>query len=154
MGGMKKRIQILIAEDDLEDQMLIREAFDANGPQADLVMVRDGEELLDYLNARGHYANVSQPDLILLDLNMPRMDGREALAEIKRQSHLRHVPVVIFTTSSAPEDVALSYDLGGSSYICKPASYEGLLRVIGDLKNYWINVASLPRRAASGGEAL
>jgi CheY-like chemotaxis protein len=140
-------ITILMADDDEEDRMLTRKAFDLNRVGNELRFVEDGEDLLDYLYQRGKYeggVNAPRPGLILLDLNMPRLDGREALAVIKRDPALRRIPVVVMTTSEADHDIARSYDLGANSYITKPVTFESLAQVIKALDAYWFEIVALP----------
>ncbi len=140
-------ITILMADDDDDDCMMAREALAEAKLVNDLHFVKDGEELLDYLQRRGEYtalADSPRPGLILLDLNMPRKDGREALAEIKADADLRRIPVVVLTTSQAEEDIYRSYDLGASSYITKPVTLEGLIRVMRTLGEYWLEIVKLP----------
>jgi CheY-like chemotaxis protein len=139
-------IQLLMAEDDKEDQMLVRRAFEQAHLMNELVIVEDGEELLDYLFQRGRYAEAELPDVILLDLNMPRKDGREALQEIKADARLRHVPIIVLTSSSADEDVLRSYDLGVSSYIEKPVTFERMVQVVSVLGEYWFQIVKLPAK--------
>ncbi|MGW8251999.1 MAG: response regulator [Anaerolineales bacterium] len=142
-----KLINILLAEDDPDDRYLISEALDESQLDIRLFIVEDGEELLDYLNHRGKYENRADwpnPNLILLDLNMPRLDGREALKEIKSNPELRRIPVVVLTTSRAEEDVLRTYDIGISGYIPKPVNFTGLLDVMKAIDMYWLNVAQLP----------
>jgi two-component system response regulator len=138
---------ILVAEDDPDDRDLTREAFAAAGAGGDLRFVEDGQELLDYLYRRGPYAAdgaAPRPDLLLLDLNMPRLDGRAALRQIKADPELRLMRVVILTTSRAAEDVVAAYEISASSYITKPASYRHLLEVVETLARYWLEVVELP----------
>lgn len=144
MNAPARSIRLLMAEDDLEDQMLVRKAFERSHLANALTIVNDGEELLDYLHRRGSYGDAPRPDLILLDLNMPRMDGREALALIKATPELRTIPVVVLTTSSADEDIIRSYDLGVSSYIQKPVTFEKLVEVVTALGRYWFDIVRLP----------
>lgn len=142
-----KKINILLAEDDPDDRYLISEALDESQIDIQLYIVEDGEELLDYLHHRGKYENRVEwplPGLILLDLNMPRLDGREALKEIKNSTELRRIPVVVLTTSQADEDVIRTYDIGISGYIPKPVTFTGLLEVMKAIGLYWLNVAKLP----------
>ncbi|OGO62013.1 MAG: two-component system response regulator, partial [Chloroflexi bacterium RBG_19FT_COMBO_49_13] len=111
--------------------------------------VKDGVELLDYLRRQDKYTNTGDapaPDLVLLDLNMPRKDGREALGEIKTDPHLRHIPVVVLTTSNAEEDILLSYDIGVAGYITKPVKFNGLVEALKGLKQYWEQVVRLPAK--------
>ena len=139
---------ILVADDDPDDRLLIGDAFERAHLAGALHFVENGQELLDYLHRRGPYADPTRsprPSLILLDLNMPGKDGREALAEVKADAHLRRIPVVVFTTSSAEEDVRRSYDLGVSGFIHKPASFEALLEIVSALGKYWCEIVELPR---------
>ena len=143
----EKPITILLADDDEDDRMMGREALEESKLANDLHMVEDGEELLDYLYRRGRYsdpASSPRPGLILLDLNMPRKDGREALKEIKADPELRQIPVVVLTTSKAEEDIFRTYDLGVNSFITKPVSFEGLVNVMKSLAHYWFTIVKLP----------
>lgn len=145
-GG--KLAVILMAEDDPDDRMLSEEALQEAHILNDLRFVADGEELIDYLNNRGRYQrpdSAPRPSLILLDLNMPRKDGREALGEIKSDPELRSIPVVVLTTSKAEEDIVRSYDLGVSGYITKPVRFEELVEVMKTIGRYWLEVVELPR---------
>jgi len=138
-------IVILLADDDEEDRMLAADALEESRVVNDLRFVEDGEELLDYLYHRGQYTeNSPTPGLILLDLNMPRKDGREALREIKADPDLRRIPVVVLTTSKAEEDIYRTYDLGANSFITKPVSFDGLVSVMRDIGRYWIEIVELP----------
>ncbi|MGI9404776.1 MAG: response regulator, partial [Hyphomicrobiaceae bacterium] len=137
-------IPILIAEDDPDDRMFMREAFGESDFNHDIAFVENGEELLSYLNGEGDYAGRKTPGLILLDLNMPKMDGRTALLHIKANPLFRRIPVIILTTSRADDDIEKTYDLGVSSYISKPSSAEGLKEVIATLNNYWSNLVAFP----------
>ena len=140
-------ITILMADDDADDRKLTREAFEESHLLNDLRFVEDGEELLEYLNQRGKYAAEGAapvPGLILLDLNMPRKDGREALQEIKANPLLRNIRVVIMTTSKAEEDIIRSYSLSAASYITKPVTFEALVEVVRSLGRYWLEIVELP----------
>ncbi|MFZ3152909.1 response regulator [Pseudomonas sp.] len=140
-------IPILIADDDQDDCLMMQEAFNECRVSNPLHFVHDGEALLGYLQRRPPYddeARYPLPGLILLDLNMPRMDGREALQAIKSDAQLRAIPVVILTTSSAEEDILYSYDMGGNSFITKPVTYTGLLEVVKTLGHYWLEIVELP----------
>jgi CheY-like chemotaxis protein len=142
----KKPVTILIADDDPDDRALAREAFEAAQLENDLRFVQDGEELLDYLHRRGKYAvqgSAPWPGLILLDLNMPRMDGREALRSIKADPTFRGIRVVVMTTSRAMEDIVCSYDLSAASYIAKPVAFDGLVDVVRSLGHYWLEIVEL-----------
>ena len=148
---MRKRgqpITILMADDDADDRLLARDALQESRLSNDLRFVSDGEELLDYLLQRGRYAppvEAPTPGLVLLDLNMPRKDGREALGEIKSHPGLRRIPIVVFTTSKADDDISRSYDLGVNSYVTKPVSFEALVSLMQALEKYWIEIVELPR---------
>jgi CheY-like chemotaxis protein len=140
-------IRILIAEDDDDDYYLTAEAMKQAHLLNELVRVHDGEELLDYLRHRGAYAApqaAPEPALILLDLNMPRKDGREALREIKCDPDLRRCPVVVLTTSRAEEDIIRSYELGVNSFVTKPVTFPGLVEAVKVLGRYWFEIVELP----------
>jgi two-component system, response regulator len=136
---------ILLADDDADDRLLLLEAFEENKITCQLKFVEDGADLLDYLNKKGKYDghNHDSPDLILLDINMPKKDGKKALEEIKTNNSLKHIPVIMFSTSKSPEDVANSYRLGANSFIVKPSSFEGLIEVTNVIKKYWIDTVSV-----------
>ena len=151
MSNEAKPIHLLMAEDDPEDQLLVRKAFSKSRLNNDLEVVENGEELLDYLYKRGRFAAAKTPDMILLDLNMPRIEGVEALEEIKKDPDLRHIPVVVLTTSHAGEDILRSYDLGVGSYIEKPVTFEKLLEVVQLLGRYWFEIVKLPGDFRHGG---
>lgn len=151
-----KPITILLADDDADDRMLTRDALDESRLANDLRFVEDGEQLLDYLYRRGPYADPEtspRPGLILLDLNMPRKDGREALKELKSDPELRHIPVVVLTTSKAEADIYRTYDLGVNSFISKPVTFEGLVDVMKTIGRYWFEIVELPpdKQAGLGG---
>lgn len=142
-----KPIIILMADDDDDDYLLTKKALGESRLLNQLERVRDGEELLDYLKRRGDFneLNAPRPGVILLDLNMPRKDGREALREIKTDDTLRNIPVVVFTTSKAEEDIYKSYQLGVNSFITKPVTFDNLTDVMRALGNYWFEIVELPR---------
>ena len=137
---------ILMAEDDTDDRLLVQEAFAECGVNEQLRFVADGEELLDYLMRRGQYAAVAapRPGLILLDLNMPRKDGREALKEIRDDPDLRRIPIVVFTTSRADTDIRKVYELGANSFITKPAAFDALVTTVTKMVGYWFDLVELP----------
>jgi two-component system response regulator len=142
-----KPILILMAEDDADDRLLVKEALEESRVINELRFVEDGEELLEYLRKQGRYAGEEQaprPGLVLLDLNMPRKDGREALREIKADPDLRRIPVVVMTTSKAEEDIFRSYDSGASSYITKPVTFDRLVDLMKTMGQYWIEFVELP----------
>ena len=143
----RRSIPILMAEDDEDDRLLAQDAFDESRLANPLVFVNDGEELLDYLYHRGRYTAAEHfplPGLILLDLNMPKKDGREALQEIKADVNLKHIPIIVLTTSREEEDVLRSYSLGVSSFITKPVTFEQLVEVIQCIGQYWFEIVALP----------
>lgn len=140
-------VTILLADDDVDDRDLTRDAMRRNRLGGELRWVEDGEELLDYLNHRGRYSDPEEsprPGIILLDLNMPRMDGREALREIKANPELRRIPIIVLSTSSADEDVLRSYELGANCFITKPSTFEQLVDVVRVLGEHWLEKARLP----------
>ena len=146
MSKHGKPITILMADDDDDDRRLTREALLEGRLANDLRFVEDGVELMDYLRRQGKYAgmDVPRPGLILLDLNMPRKDGRTVLKEIKSDPELRQIPVVVLTTSQADEDIFKSYDLGVNSYIIKPVTFEALVDILQTLEKYWFEIVELP----------
>jgi CheY-like chemotaxis protein len=146
MNSTEEPALILLADDDSDDRLLVKDALDECQWRGELRCVEHGEELLDYLLRRGTYNGVDppRPGLILLDLNMPRKDGRQALREIKANPVLRRIPVVILTTSKADTDIATLYDLGANSFISKPIQFEALVNVIRLLGEYWFNTVELP----------
>ncbi len=147
MGKAGQPLTILMADDDADDRLLTQEALEEARLVNYLHFVEDGEQLMDYLFRRDKYAHLQDdpmPGLILLDLNMPKKDGREALEEIKRSPHLRRIPIVVLTTSKGEEDIYRSYDLGASSYITKPVTFAGLVKVIQAIGKYWFELVELP----------
>jgi CheY-like chemotaxis protein len=149
----RKPIVILLADDDEEDRMLACDALAESRLSNDITCVTDGEDLMDYLHRSGKYGppfEAPRPGLILLDLNMPKKDGREALREIKADPDLRQISVVVLTTSKAEEDIYSSYDSGASSFISKPVTFEGLVEVMKGLGRYWFEIVDLPRQREQG----
>jgi CheY-like chemotaxis protein len=147
MNSTGKPITILMADDDQDDCMLTGDALKRARLANDLHFVADGEELLEYLHQRGRYAapgSAPRPGLILLDLNMPRKDGREALQEIKADPNLRRIPIVVLTTSKSEEDILRTYDVGANSYITKPVRFESLVETMQILDKYWFQIVELP----------
>lgn len=147
MNPTKKPVTLLMADDDEDDRLLAREAMEESRVLNQLYFVEDGVELMAYLNGTGAYADRAQypmPSLILLDLNMPKKDGREALKEIKSDQRLRRIPVVILTTSKAEEDMLRGYDLGAASYITKPVTFSSLVELMRTLGKYWVEFVELP----------
>jgi CheY-like chemotaxis protein len=147
-----KIISILIADDDPDDRELTRDALTECRLANEVNFVEDGEKLMDFLHRRGDYAAFAGkplPGLILLDLNMPRKDGREALKEIKESAELRRIPIVVLTTSKAEEDILRTYDLGVNSYVTKPVTFDSLVDMIKVLGKYWFEIVELPAAEAA-----
>ncbi len=147
MSDGHKAITLLMADDDEDDRMMARSALESSRLANDLRFVVDGEELMDYLLRRGDYADPAsspRPGLILLDLNMPRKDGREALREMKADPELRRIPVIVLTTSKAEQDVLSTYDLGANSYIVKPVTFAQLVSTMKTIGEYWFEIVALP----------
>jgi len=147
MDPVRKSVKILMAEDDDDDFLLTQKALSSARLLNEFFRVKDGEELMDYLLHHGAYSDCQKapaPLLILLDLNMPKKDGRECLKEIKSNPALRNIPVVVLTTSKSEEDVLKSYDLGVSSFIRKPVTFQGLVDIMTAIKHYWLDVVTLP----------
>jgi CheY-like chemotaxis protein len=147
MNREGKAITILMADDDADDRQMTLEAFNESRLANDLRFVEDGAELMDYLLRRNKYvdpASSPRPGLILLDLNMPKKDGREALREIKADPRLRNIRVVVMTTSKAEEDIVRTYDLGAESYVTKPVTFTSLVDVVRTLGKYWLEIVELP----------
>lgn len=142
----RRSITIIIADDDPEDRMLAEDALQESRLVNDIRFVEDGEELIEYLQQRGKYSDPDtspRPGMILLDLNMPRMDGREALKIIKGDPDLRRIPVVVLTTSKAEEDIYRSYDLGVNSFIIKPVTFDSLVNIMRVLEQYWFEIVEI-----------
>jgi CheY-like chemotaxis protein len=138
-------IEVLLVEDDPGDELMTREAFEENKVRNNLHVARDGEEALDFLNRRGEYADAPRPDLVLLDLNLPKFDGRQVLAEIKADEDLRTIPVVVLTTSGAEEDILRSYQLHANAYVTKPVDFNRFVDVVKQIDHFFVTVVSLPR---------
>ena len=140
-------IRILVAEDDADDRMMIKDAFEESRLGNPVDFVEDGVQLMDYLNRQGTYGGLSDqpyPGFILLDLNMPRKDGRTALREIKASPIQQRIPIVILTTSKAEEDIVRTYNLGVNSFICKPVTFDSLVEIVKTVGRYWIEIVALP----------
>jgi chemotaxis family two-component system response regulator Rcp1 len=137
-------IDILIVEDNKGDARLIKEVFNENKIFNSLHFVNDGIEALDFLYARGRFKNATRPDLIILDLNLPKKDGREVLAEIKNDNDLKHIPVVIMTISQADEDILKSYNLHANCYVTKPIDLAQFTRVVRSIESFWFSIVKLP----------
>jgi CheY-like chemotaxis protein len=139
-------IEVLLVEDDPGDVLLIREAFEDNKLSNRLHVVSDGVEALDFMRQSGEHADAPRPDLVLLDLNLPRKDGREVLAEVKEDEDLRTIPVVVLTTSSAEEDVLRSYNLHANAYVTKPVDFDRFIGVVRQIDQFFVSVVKLPKR--------
>jgi CheY-like chemotaxis protein len=137
-------IEVLLVEDDPGDVLLIREAFDFNKVHNNLNVVNDGEQALASLKNEGAYADANRPDLVLLDLNLPRKDGREVLAEVKADERLRTIPIVVLTTSEAEEDVLKSYQLHANAYVTKPVDFERFVAIVRQIDDFFVSVVRLP----------
>ena len=139
-----ERIEILLIEDDPGDTLMVREAFEDNKVTNNVTCVTDGEQAIDYLLRRGDYTDAVKPDLILLDLNLPRRSGHEVLAEIKAHDDLRVIPVVVLTTSAAEEDILRSYQLHANAYVTKPVDFEQFIGVVRQIDTFFVSVVKLP----------
>lgn len=147
MNKTKNAITILMAEDDPDDRLIIRDAFEEARIDNTIHYVEDGEELMDYLYSRGKYSwpnNMLRPGIILLDLNLPKLSGQDALREIKSNLDLRRIPIVIMSTSIRDEDIHLMYDMGANSYISKPNNFALLVEIVKSLSKYWFEIVTLP----------
>ncbi len=143
----KTAINILVADDDPDDRLMIKEALEEVRLANQIDFVEDGVELMDFLKRRGKFEDRKEealPGMLLLDLNMPRKDGREALSEIRADSNFRRIPVIVLTTSAAEEDILRTYDLGASSFITKPVTFDGLIKTMETMTEYWLQIVSLP----------
>ena len=139
-------IEVLLVEDDPGDVLMTQEAFEEHKVRNSLSVVSDGEEALAFLRREGPHAEAPRPDLILLDLNLPRIDGREVLAVIKEDEDLRRIPVVVLTTSQADEDILRSYSLHANAYVTKPVDFERFIAVVRQIDNFFVSVVKLPPR--------
>ncbi len=140
-------IDVLLVEDDAGDELMTREAFEDNKIGNTLHVVRDGEEALDFLYQRGDHTGAPRPDLILLDLNLPKYDGRQVLERIKSDDDLSHIPVVILTTSAAEEDILRSYKLHANAYVTKPVDLEQFIAAVRQIDDFFVQVVRLPGRS-------
>ena len=146
MEKIEEKQCIIVADDDTDDQFMLKEAFSSLNFDKEICTVENGEELLDYLNKKGKYANMvlPVPKLILLDLNMPKIDGRQCLRLLKENREFCKIPIIIFSTSNNPEDISQPYELGANSYIIKPYSYNELVEIIDVIKKYWFTIVKTP----------
>ncbi|MFD3911674.1 response regulator [Streptomyces sp. NPDC056652] len=139
-------IEVLLVEDDAGDELMTREAFEDNKIRNNLHVARDGEEALDFLYRRGAHENAPRPDLVLLDLNLPKYDGRQVLERIKTDPDLAHIPVVVLTTSSAEEDILRSYKLHANAYVTKPVDLDQFIAAVRQIDEFFVSVVRLPGR--------
>ncbi|GGV24200.1 two-component system response regulator [Streptomyces longisporoflavus] len=139
-------VDVLLVEDDPGDELMTREAFEDNKIRNNLHVVRDGEEALDFLYRRGEYEGVPRPDLILLDLNLPKYDGRQVLEKVKSDPDLQDIPVVVLTTSAAEEDILRSYKLHANAYVTKPVDLDQFIAAVRQIDDFFVQVVRLPRR--------
>lgn len=156
MTRSSRPITILVADDDADDRMMIKDAFEDSRLNNRMFFVEDGEQLLAFLRREGDYSDLETepyPGVILLDLNMPKMDGREALREMKADPDLCRIPVVVLTTSKAEEDIVRTYGLGVNSFITKPVTFDGLVSIVTVLCSYWVEIVALPPECESQGKA-
>jgi len=137
-------VEILLVEDNEGDIGLVEEVFEEGRINNNLNITEDGEEAMEFLRKEGEFANSPRPDLILLDLNLPKKDGREVLEEIKEDENLRRIPVVVLTTSKAEKDILKSYDMHANSYITKPVDFDQFIKVIKSIEDFWLEVVKLP----------
>lgn len=144
-GPESRAIDILLVEDDAGDELITREAFEHNKINNNLYVARDGEEGLDFLYRRGEYADAPTPDLILLDLNLPKYDGRQLLEQIKSDADLCHIPIVVLTTSSAEEDILRSYKLHANAYVTKPVDLDQFMSAVRQIDQFFVQVVRLPQ---------
>ncbi|MGR8010634.1 response regulator [Streptomyces hypolithicus] len=138
-------IVVLLVEDDAGDELMTREAFEDNKIRNELHVVRDGQEALDFLYRQGDHTQAPRPDLILLDLNLPKYDGRQVLERIKQDDALAHIPVVVLTTSSAEEDIVRSYRLHANAYVTKPVDLDQFIAAVRQIDDFWVSVVRLPK---------
>lgn len=146
MSEQQMGIEVLLVEDDPGDVLMTREAFEEHKVANRLSVVSDGVSAMAFLRREGEHADAPRPDLVLLDLNLPRMDGREVLAAVKADEELRHIPVVVLTTSEAEEDVLRSYSLHANAYVTKPVDFERFIEVVRQIDDFFVSVVRLPRR--------
>lgn len=142
--SLPRHIEILLVEDSPADILLTREAFRQNKIVNTLHVVEDGIQAMDFLYKRGAYASAPRPDLILLDLNLPRKNGREVLAEIKADQDLRSIPVVVLTTSNADEDILRAYNLNANCYVVKPVGFDNFMKAMQSIRHFWFSIVTLP----------
>ena len=141
-----KTVDVLLVEDSQADADLVREAIDGGKLIINLTVVGDGEEAIDYLRRQGKFKDAKRPDLVLLDLNLPKKDGREVLREVKADADLSLIPIVVLTTSAADEDILHSYKLHANAYISKPVEFESFIKIVNQVTEFWLSLVVLPKR--------
>jgi CheY-like chemotaxis protein len=146
MKFLDKPVEILLVEDNEGDVGLIEEVFEEAKIRNNLHVAEDGEEAMLYLHGEGKFSGSPRPDIILLDLNLPKKDGREVLREIKEDNNLKNIPVVVLTTSRAERDILRSYDLHANAYVTKPLDFDQLIKVVKSIENFWLEVVNLPTK--------
>ena len=146
-NGNRKLIDILVVEDNPGDARLIMEVLEGNNLHNSIHVVKDGVEAIDFLNRNGEFAGMPRPDLIFLDLNLPKKDGRQVLSEIKSDNNLKQIPVVVMTTSQAEEDIIKSYDLHANCFVTKPFDFDQFTMLVASIENFWSSLAKLPGKA-------
>ncbi|MEO6741495.1 MAG: response regulator [Chthoniobacteraceae bacterium] len=142
-----RRFEILIVDDNIGDVVLTKEALEAADRGNHISVARDGCEALDFLRHAGKFANAPRPNLVLLDINMPRKNGCEVLREIRGDEKLRNIPVVIFTSSEAEDDICRAYDLGANCFLTKPADFDEMVQLVQTTNDFWVNTVKLPRHS-------
>ena len=140
-----KTVDVLLVEDSAADADLVREAIEGGKLIINLNVVGDGEEAMDYLRRKGKYKNAVRPDLVLLDLNLPKKDGREVLREVKSDPDLSLIPIIVLTTSSGDEDILQSYQLHANAYIAKPVEFESFIKIVNQVTEFWLSLVILPK---------
>ena len=141
-----RTVDVLLVEDSQADADLVREAIDGGKLIINLTVVGDGEEAIDYLRRQGKFKDAKRPDLVLLDLNLPKKDGREVLREVKADADLSLIPIVVLTTSAADEDILHSYKLHANAYISKPVEFESFIKIVNQVTEFWLSLVVLPKR--------
>ncbi len=149
LAAPTRAMAVLLVDDDPGDVLMIEEALESIGAPRNVYVVNDGEEAVSFLRRTGAHEDAPRPDVILLDLNMPRMDGRQVLAEIKNDPELRSIPIVVLTTSQAPSDILSSYSLHANAYVTKPMNLDGLTEVVRRIDHFYAKIAALPGRRRS-----
>jgi CheY-like chemotaxis protein len=146
MRILGKPVEILLVEDNVGDVGLIEEVFEEAKIRNNIHVAENGEEALRYLRGKGKFSGSPRPDIIILDLNLPKKDGREVLREIKEDSNLKNIPIIVLTTSTAEKDILRAYELHANAYVTKPLDFDQFMNVIGSIVNFWLGVVQLPSK--------